>query len=1076
MNENPGGRDSNPPRVVAVGSSSWLEESVSALEGDGFVVSGPVEPPVDGDGLARGDCLLSDDPEALTGVTAEAIAGDGSDAGSEGASDAVSEAASDAISGDAPDPPIVLAIDDDRSAGDVLDDGISDVVRRESDPDRPMLRHRLRRAIELVDVRRTLDEREAWYRSLIERSSTLLIVLDEEGTRTYVSPALERLTGYSPSAQLGSDPSDVVHPDDVETFLEAFERAKEGGAGATASCEYRVQYADGSWHVHEAAFTNRLADPDVEGVIVSITDVTAHRQVERELNESFERVTDAFFSLDARGRFTYVNDRAQSLLDHAEDELLGREFLEAFPEARGTPFERVPLEAMEEQEPRTFRAYYDPHEMWIEARIFPSQTGVSVYFRDVTDRVEQEYELAERAQRLETLVQNVPVILFTLDEEGVFTLSEGRGLEAIGYESGVGVGQSIYDVYDSRPDILADVDRALSGEPVHAEREIEGRIFETWYRPVIEGERVERVIGVGIDVTERVQHETALETLYEATRHLLTVESKQSACDYVVDVAADVLDLSSTVVFRFDERENELVPTAYSGEYVTHIRSPPKMRPSESIAWYAFVEGRPRLFDDIRESDRVYDLDTPIRSALYVPLGEHGVLLAASTEVGVYNSKTFELLQLLGATAEAALDRIDRTQRLHERERELQRQNDRLERVNRAGRIREEVEELLLRAESRSEMERGICERLVASEAATFAWIGEPDPGGNRIVPRASAGTESGYLESVSVTAVDDGAAEPTGRAARSRSTVAVDNVAESLRNGDWRGHALSRNFQSVVSIPLVYDDFLYGVLSVYGDERDAFDEQFLSTVEELGETIGYAIDAVTRKRALASEAVVELELSIDDDGSGLVDLAIALDAPIELAGAIPQDDGSIVAFLEVGPEAEAAEIESIDVEPLSSITTIRDGEEGTLLQVRVGEGYVGSTIAELGGTVRRLVVDDEGMRAVVHLPAAVGVREFLSSVDRRGPSVSLLARREPDDETGLNAVSTERLLRGLTDRQREVAQAAYHGGFFEWPRQATGEEIASSLDISSPAFHNHVRTVERKLFTTLFDRDRRDG
>lgn len=57
-----------------------------------------------------------------------------------------------------------------------------------------------------------------------------------------------------------------------------------------------------------------------------------------------------------------------------------------------------------------------------------------------------------------------------------------------------------------------------------------------------------------------------------------------------------------------------------------------------------------------------------------------------------------------------------------------------------------------------------------------------------------------------------------------------------------------------------------------------------------------------------------------------------------------------------------------------------------------------------------------------------------------------------------------------LTDRQRAAVEAAYFSGFFEWPRDSSGEEVAESLDITSPTFHQHVRAAENKVFTALFD------
>jgi len=99
-------------------------------------------------------------------------------------------------------------------------------------------------------------------------------------------------------------------------------------------------------------------------------------------------------------------------------------------------------------------------------------------------------------------------VLFVLDDEGVFTLSKGKGLAGLELEPGDLVGESAFDAYgDTR--VAADVRRALDGETVHSTVDIEDRTFETWYRPVENGgETDDRVTGVAVDVTERVERET----------------------------------------------------------------------------------------------------------------------------------------------------------------------------------------------------------------------------------------------------------------------------------------------------------------------------------------------------------------------------------------------------------------------------------------------------------------------------------------------------------------------------------------------------------------------------------------
>jgi predicted DNA binding protein len=57
-----------------------------------------------------------------------------------------------------------------------------------------------------------------------------------------------------------------------------------------------------------------------------------------------------------------------------------------------------------------------------------------------------------------------------------------------------------------------------------------------------------------------------------------------------------------------------------------------------------------------------------------------------------------------------------------------------------------------------------------------------------------------------------------------------------------------------------------------------------------------------------------------------------------------------------------------------------------------------------------------------------------------------------------------------LTDRRLEVLRTAYHAGYFSWPRETSGEDVADLLDISSPTFSQHLRAAEQSVFQMLFE------
>ncbi len=104
---------------------------------------------------------------------------------------------------------------------------------------------------------------------------------------------------------------------------------------------------------------------------------------------------------------------------------------------------------------------------------------------------------------LQTVVGSAPIVLFALDCDGIFTLSEGRGLQALGLKPGEVVGKSVFALYKDHPMILDACRRALKGETLTVVVPVQGLAFETRYAPRLDwGGKVTGVIGVATDVTE----------------------------------------------------------------------------------------------------------------------------------------------------------------------------------------------------------------------------------------------------------------------------------------------------------------------------------------------------------------------------------------------------------------------------------------------------------------------------------------------------------------------------------------------------------------------------------------------
>jgi diguanylate cyclase (GGDEF)-like protein/PAS domain S-box-containing protein len=160
--------------------------------------------------------------------------------------------------------------------------------------------HRLRRSALLAEAQRGLEGRsEQRLRALIEHAGDVISVLDRDFRVRWQSPSVTRLLGFDPQRAVGMRAVELVHPEDgaeVERLL-----ATTSHRSGAVTLSTRTRHANGEWRHLEVIADNRLADPAVEGIVLSMRDITARQALEEELRH--QAFHDALTGLANRALF-----------------------------------------------------------------------------------------------------------------------------------------------------------------------------------------------------------------------------------------------------------------------------------------------------------------------------------------------------------------------------------------------------------------------------------------------------------------------------------------------------------------------------------------------------------------------------------------------------------------------------------------------------------------------------------------------------------------------------------------------------------------------------------------------------
>ncbi len=698
--------------------------------------------------------------------------------------------------------------------------------------------------------------------------------------------------------------------------------------------------------------------------------------------------------------------------------------------------------------------------------------------------VTQSVAVAPWAQSFFSLAEAIPDGVIVLDTESNVTYANPAVETILGHRPESLVGGSKLDIIPPRlrESHLAAIDRYLETGERNIDWsyvELPGQHADGHEVPLgisfndftMDGERY--FVGLFRDITPRKTAEAeAVRRLDQQAaiarlgRHALETTSETALLSEAVTVLAEMLDTDIGTVLELDGASEVLTlraATAPIDELVDSARIPAAA--GETQAGYTLDSGGPVVVADT-ETETRFDVpermaERGVRSGLSVTVGSSedpwGVLAAFDTEPREFTEADTHAIESVANVLASAIDR-------YERIRQIEDQRGQLNAITQVYRVVQDIQQAVVSQSTREEIERTVCDRFVELDTYEFAWVGTAELPDRTLTPTTYAGNEGGYLDEVTVQLRDGEQSRLGGEAIRSGRTQIVSDVATDDRFAPWREAALSCGFHSVAAVPLTYRQTTFGLLGVYAGEPNAFVPGVSDVFDTLGQLTGHAIMSATQRQALHSDLVTEVELQIDGIGD-LFDFDVPFSGRLRFDRMIPVSGGQFLMYASL-PTDDVDTLASADV--VESVSRLDEDGGESRVEITWNDPPISTLVSAFGGRIRGGVLDESSVVTTVEFPQTVEVNAVVEQLESSYPALRVsLQRRATLEPAGTDA---DDALSPLTERQRDALEAAYFGGYFEWPRERSAADLADAMGIADPTFHQHLRSAERQAFSRLLD------
>lgn len=918
------------------------------------------------------------------------------------------------------------------------------------------------------------------FRAAIDRSNDAIFLIDVSNLEIVdVNETASRRLGYERGEIVGMDPREIeTEMDEADEWESHFETVLEEGA---VTYEGLHERRDGSTFPVEVEVSGAVLDESKEYAVAVARDVSDRRERERTLHR-FKRAVEAaghaIYMTDVDATIEYANPAFERVTGYSAEEAVGRNPRILKSGAAGESYyeelwETILAGETWHEEVKNRRKSGEPY--WADQIISPSiDEGDAEAFvaiqRDVTERKERERDL----ELLRRLVDAANDAVYVIDHEtGSFEYANDTASEMLGYDPDELLELTVADVdedFETTDEYLEHVQSAEPGSGftmTGTHRRADGvkipvdisaksvEINEQYYR-----------IATVRDVTEKrsrlrtlEEYRTSLERVNEATTELITADSRDLVRGRLIDLTEDLFGDVTVDYLCFFSDENALRSDDECLLELENAFPDAVVGPEDHEIWSSFVDSSVR---ELRDVSRPWLGDDSTKTAVVIPAGDDGILLAVCDGDTGISERSSGVATLISTIGRNAFERIEWAERIRRQKEELELTNARLSELTRVNEFVRKLQNELSQSTSREEIERVVCDRLETMEDVELVWIGEYRPGIGKVEPRAWSGSNDTYLDTRDFQ-VETDATEPAVRAITERSPVVEDSIAADRSRDDWHRDALKRGFGSALSVPIRHDNVMYGTLTLFENSPMSFVEQREMVFTELGETIAHAITMVEQRRSLGSDDKVVLEFETEEVVSVIAALAREIDARVTIDGIVENDTASYYLYGEVeNADTSTLSAAASELSNLSNVRVLDEADDTLNIELAVEQQIPPVTILEAGGKFHKCRATPESCRLRVSFDSEAQINTIVETFTDRHPEWELRVRTTDNDlggsEHAIDSGGT------LTNRQREVLRAALHAGYFAWPRETSGEQLADIFDVTPPTVYRHLRLGLQEL------------